>query len=880
MAVAPTGETELRARVCEVISQISGHQPDELEPDMYLELDLGLDSIKMITLMDAIMKLHPDHSPGQMPDAFASSRAIGMETIGDICRFLEEAWFGREAVVASPIDAERDPLRDGEPEAQDEGMEPGMRADHDLAIPNATYPFLISHQAVSTITICSVVEVEGPLDLDVLRQAWKTIIERHPALQAHFRKTEKAESFNDYRLVPAVRDVPEIRLHDWRSADKLSREERLREEIEARLDERFDLFRWPLHRIEVFRTENDAYSIMLTIAHVISDGLSNQQLIRELLEAYGQLLAGRQPELSPGTTAAAWNEAVRAINDWHDEEEQAFLLRHAEAQGKRNYAFLPDPPGAEDHPATGGGQAKAGIHRAWVDAQTTAKLRGAAGASGVSLFALVAAAYLMTVKEFDQSGQDIILNIPTGGRSYPHADVTGMIGAFAQNMSLTFKKEGLTGDAGMLRRIYDALSAPLMAGMDRAMARDAAISAKSRIRLVDGLIPEATCAFIRASLKSNLYLSQPGDLMTVLYTSGSTGTPKGVMLRHDGYMNRLAWHQKQFQTGPGERIAQKTSPCFDISIWEWFWPLMNGAAVCPLDRESVRNPWKLAEWIREMRIHVIHFVPSMFAEFVHAIEGEPGAFPDLRWIIFSGEALPKPIVRKWIDRFGTATKLANLYGPTEASIDVTCHVIDPGKDFATDGALPIGKPIDGAHVKILDGQMRETAPGQIGELWIGGVQLAAGYLKEETRTKEAFRPNPFADVPGDVLYRTGDYASFRADGSIDYHGRKDHQLKIRGYRVELGEIEATLMRHPAVREAAVIPHAVREGTKLIACLAGKEEPEAGLRTHLGKYLPSYMLPHRIVWFDRLPKTPNGKLDRNRLHGSPAARAGSGHPCRL
>jgi fengycin family lipopeptide synthetase B len=363
-------------------------------------------------------------------------------------------------------------------------------------------------------------------------------------------------------------------------------------------------------------------------------------------------------------------------------------------------------------------------------------------------------------------------------------------------------------------------------------------------------------------------INAPTDLMTVLYTSGSTGKPKGVMLNHQGYMNRLVWMQNTFQLQTGDRVAQKTSCCFDISVWEIFWPLMVGATVYSVETEIVKNPWTLAQWIKDNRINIMHFVPSLFGEFCHALETETWIFPDLRWLVFSGEALPVFFIQHWIDQHGMNTRLANLYGPTEASIDVTAHIIHqrPGNN---ENCIPIGKAIDNAYTIILNEQMQPVVPGEMGELYLGGIQLAQGYLKDPQRTADAFRTNPFSHIPGKHIYKTGDLAVELPDGNIEYHGRIDHQIKIRGFRVELGEIESVLNSHPAVKEAAVLVLDYENGQKkLIAYLAGSQVDNQQIKEFLAQKVPDYMIPHRWEWLASLPKTHNGKLDRKALLQKP------------
>jgi amino acid adenylation domain-containing protein len=361
----------------------------------------------------------------------------------------------------------------------------------------------------------------------------------------------------------------------------------------------------------------------------------------------------------------------------------------------------------------------------------------------------------------------------------------------------------------------------------------------------------------------------PDDLMVVLYTSGSTGKPKGVMLNHRGYMNRLVWMQKVFQLRPGERIAQKTSPCFDISVWELLWPLMYGATVCPVDRSIVRDPWQLTAWMRDAKINVMHFVPSLFAEFVASLD-DGAAFPDLRWLVFSGEALPASAIRGWMDRCGERVGLANLYGPTEASIDVSWHIIE--RKPAADERIPIGRAVDNTELVVLDDKLQPVADGVMGELWIGGVQLAIGYLNQPELTAERFCKVPGAQSP--ILYRTGDIATRTPEGVFNYHGRTDSQIKIRGFRVELGEIESALDAIEGVRENAVLAIDEGEGKlRLVAYVVARPGLDArAIRDLVRHKLPDYMVPHRVEFLPTLPKNSNGKLDRGALRSAGAAPA--------
>lgn len=361
----------------------------------------------------------------------------------------------------------------------------------------------------------------------------------------------------------------------------------------------------------------------------------------------------------------------------------------------------------------------------------------------------------------------------------------------------------------------------------------------------------------------NLALAiDPDDLMVVLYTSGSTGKPKGVALNHQGYFNRLNWHQNEFQLQVGERVAQKTSCCFDVSVWELLWPLMVGGTVCAVEKDVVTNPWELADWIKAQKIAVMHFVPSMFTEFTFAAATEKLELPDLRWLIFSGEALPVATVQAWIDAQGLDIGLANLYGPTEASIDVTSHIIRTRPD-ANAARISIGAAIDNTVMLILDdNNQRITSLDQMGDLYIAGIQLAKGYLFDDEKTKAAFIPNPFSDVPGEFIYKTGDIACWLPEGEIDYRGRKDSQVKLRGFRIELGEIESVLTGHCGAIEAAALVVDVNGQQKLLACYSPANLAAPSVKKLAAEKLTEYMVPHIWVGVDALPKNHNGKLDRN------------------
>lgn len=354
------------------------------------------------------------------------------------------------------------------------------------------------------------------------------------------------------------------------------------------------------------------------------------------------------------------------------------------------------------------------------------------------------------------------------------------------------------------------------------------------------------------------------DLAYVIYTSGSTGQPKGAMLRHAGVCNRLAWMQAAYRIGSGDRVVQKTPYSFDVSVWEFFWPLVTGATLVIAKPEGHKDPLYLAALIQEQRINVIHFVPSMLAAFLEYEEAS--RCTSLQKVFCSGEALSVKVK----DRFFAAlpnSELHNLYGPTEASVDVSYWECKPESDSES---IPIGLPIANIRLYVLDTLSQLVPIGAPGELCISGIGVAKGYLNRPELTAERFLPNPHAD--GDpshaILYRTGDLARYRDDGVLEYLGRIDHQIKIRGFRIELGEIEAAVLAHPAVAEAAVVVRDLGNGEPSLICFtvarSGESVDEQALREHLQSQLPSYMLPARFVALPRMPTSHNGKLDRNAL----------------
>ncbi len=361
----------------------------------------------------------------------------------------------------------------------------------------------------------------------------------------------------------------------------------------------------------------------------------------------------------------------------------------------------------------------------------------------------------------------------------------------------------------------------------------------------------------------------PDDLAYVLFTSGSTGQPKGVMISHGAIDNRLQWMQEKYKLQATDRVMQKTPFTFDVSVWEFFWPLSVGACLIVAEPERHKESVYLVELIRRERVTCLHFVPSMLQLFLH--EDLTGC-ESLSLIICSGEALTVDQCRRL--QVLPGVRAHNLYGPTEAAVDVTQWDCGQWRDQYL--SVPIGRPIANTQIYILNDQLQPSPIGVPGELYIGGHNLAKGYLNKPELTGQRFIPNPFSKEAGARLYRTGDIARFRSDGNIEYIGRVDAQVKLRGLRIELGEIESVLAQCPGVAEAVVVVHRFGAMDDRLVAYVVPKSPDTSLdasavSAFIGKKLPSYMVPAALMALPELPLTPNGKLDRKRLPAPAAVR---------
>ncbi|PJR55931.1 non-ribosomal peptide synthetase [Klebsiella sp. G-Nf4] len=369
-----------------------------------------------------------------------------------------------------------------------------------------------------------------------------------------------------------------------------------------------------------------------------------------------------------------------------------------------------------------------------------------------------------------------------------------------------------------------------------------------------------------------LALSTPEHTAYIIFTSGSTGRPKGVMVGQTAIVNRLLWMQDRYPLSADDVVAQKTPCSFDVSVWEFWWPFIAGAQLVMAEPEAHRDPQAMQQFFAHYGVTTTHFVPSMLAAFVASLDADSvAACRTLRRVFCSGEALPTELCREW-ERL-TGAPLHNLYGPTEAAVDVSWYpACGPELAAVTGSSVPIGWPVWNTGLRILDAAMRPVPPGVAGDLYLTGIQLAQGYLGRPDLTASRFIADPFA--PGERMYRTGDVARWLTNGAVEYLGRSDDQLKIRGQRIELGEIDRVMSALPDVaqavshacvfNQAAAIGGDARQLVGYLVSDSGLPLDTAALKARLTEQLPPHMVPVVLMQLADLPLGANGKLDRKAL----------------
>lgn len=361
--------------------------------------------------------------------------------------------------------------------------------------------------------------------------------------------------------------------------------------------------------------------------------------------------------------------------------------------------------------------------------------------------------------------------------------------------------------------------------------------------------------------------ADPDALSYVYFTSGSTGRPKGIMGRLQAIDHFTRWEVETFGVGEGTRVSQLTSPAFDAFLRDAFTPLSAGGTICvPAGRESILDGRRLAEWIERQRVEILHCTPSLF-RLILAQELTSASFPALRWVLLAGEPLLPSDVRRWHDLLGERSRLVNLYGPSETTMVKLFHLVRPEDGLAR--TVPIGQPMPGARAVVVDESGKPCPPGKLGEIYIRTPYRSLGYLNRPDLTAESFIQNPFSDRPDDIVYKTGDLGRLQEDGTLEFVGRRDTQVKVRGVRVEIAPIEDLLRAHPSVTDVAVVDRLDTQGNKFLCAYIvprGELDPAVLAEALRGK-LPDSAIPSAFMTLDELPRTLSGKVDRRALPSS-------------
>jgi amino acid adenylation domain-containing protein len=347
-----------------------------------------------------------------------------------------------------------------------------------------------------------------------------------------------------------------------------------------------------------------------------------------------------------------------------------------------------------------------------------------------------------------------------------------------------------------------------------------------------------------------------GQLAYIYFTSGSTGEPKGAMCEHAGFVNHVLAKIADLGVGAGRTVAQTAPQCFDISLWQLVCALLVGGRTLIVGQETVLDVPRFVDTIARGGVNVLQVVPSYLEAVLAELEQRPRELPDLRCVSVTGEAVKRELVERWF-ALEPGIRLVNAYGLTETSDDTNHEVMDRAPDGPR---VPLGRPIANVRVYVVDEDLVPVPLGAPGEIVFSGVCVGRGYVNDPERTKAAFTDDPYR--PGERLYRSGDRGRWRSDGKLEFLGRRDSQVKVRGFRVEIGEIENALLRVDGVRDGAVV---VVGGARLVAFCTGPQPVGAErVRARLAESLPPYMVPAVVHWRERLPLTGNGKTDRNAL----------------
>ncbi|UCH95919.1 MAG: amino acid adenylation domain-containing protein, partial [Candidatus Aminicenantes bacterium] len=361
-------------------------------------------------------------------------------------------------------------------------------------------------------------------------------------------------------------------------------------------------------------------------------------------------------------------------------------------------------------------------------------------------------------------------------------------------------------------------------------------------------------------LPSNLL--NPSDLAYLIYTSGSTGKPKGAMVEHIGMINHISAKVNDLQISRNSVVAQNASHTFDISVWQFFSALTQGGKTVIYPDELVFNPDRFISRLIHDQITILEVVPSYLAVILNSIREKNFTLFHLEYLLVTGEEVKPHMVKQWFEMYPNI-KMINAYGPTEASDDITHHIVDKAPDI---DRIPIGKPLQNMKIYIVDNYMQLCPIGVKGEIWVAGIGVGRGYLNDALKTNQVFMRAPFTKGECVRLYKTGDLGRWLPDGTIEFFGRTDYQVKIHGFRIELGEIENRLLNHPGIKEVVVIDR-TEENRDTYLCAYIVSDREYGileLREYLAKEMSDYMIPSYFLQVEKIPLTPNGKIDRRAL----------------
>ncbi|MEO1671123.1 MAG: condensation domain-containing protein, partial [Cyanobacteria bacterium J06631_2] len=486
-------------KIYTLVSQVSGHDVADLEPDLFLESDLGLDSIKTVQMLNGLVELIPPERQGNFLQTVPMEQLMQLQTLADIIA-VSQNWLESEdhAITASQ-------LKENIEEQDEVALET-------VDLTDSQYIFLAGHFAVSTCTICSTVRFEGTFDPEIARQSWQQLLSRHPLLRASFSIPSEATSFKDYQLqVMDNPPTPELSITDLSGEDSATQDRHIQEAVDREINRAWSLQEWSLHRFFAFRLAENLYELAISLHHVIADGLSVQIVLREFLEIYGANLSNIKPNLPPATTLENYHQQIANINSWRSPEAAKLLQNYLSQQGNDKFFWNPQQ-------AVISKTANICSVRSIVDRSILTKLIERARDWRLPLNCLLVGSYLRAITKcgrspiasFQTETKSIIINIPTSGRTYPNTDVGNVVGCFAENLALSFPLPQ-ADTLSWLKLVQSNIQTALADHHDNAQTRQMGNLTREQIKLVNGQMSSMAAEIIRTAIKSNLYFSNMGQ---------------------------------------------------------------------------------------------------------------------------------------------------------------------------------------------------------------------------------------------------------------------------------------------------------------------------------------------------------------------------------